>query len=245
MRYFIQLSYNGKNYHGWQIQPNALTVQEVLQQTFSTLLQSETAIIGAGRTDTGVHAPFFIAHFDTNTAIPDIDKFVFRLNRFLPKDIAIQKIWQVPDDWHSRFSALSRSYQYKVHFNKNPFLTDSSYFLYGGTLNFEKMNEAANILFEYQDFTSFSKLHTDTKTNNCKIMRAEWTKVGGQHIFTIQADRFLRNMVRAIVGTLLEVGREKISLNNFRKIIEAKDRNKAGTSVPGHALYLVNIEYPK
>jgi len=243
MRYFVYLSYNGTNYHGWQIQPNGISVQEVLEKRFSVLLSENIAITGAGRTDTGVHAVQMVAHFDIEKAIETPILLVGKLNNFLPKDIAIQKIVPVHADVHARFDALSRTYEYRITQQKNPFLTQLAY-QYTHNLDILLMNEAANALFDYIDFTSFSKLHTDVKTNNCKIMRAEWTKNGDMLVFTIQADRFLRNMVRAIVGTLLEVGKGNISVEQFRDIIEQKNRCSAGTSAPAHGLYLVGIEYP-
>lgn len=241
-RYFLQLSYKGTRYFGWQIQPNAVSVQEVLEKTLSTVLRESVAVVGAGRTDTGVHALFYILHFDVLNEITEPDKLVFHLNRFLPADIAIQKIWKVDNEMHARFSAVSRTYKYFISTEKNPFTTETS-FLYTGFLDVDKMNEAARILFYYHDFTSFSKLHTDVKTNNCKIYEAAWKQEDRQLVFTIKADRFLRNMVRAIVGTLLEVGKGKITIDDFKKIIEAKDRGAAGTSVPAQGLFLVDIEY--
>ncbi|MCF6365559.1 MAG: tRNA pseudouridine(38-40) synthase TruA [Bacteroidales bacterium] len=243
MRYFIELSYKGTNYHGWQFQPNAITVQEELEKVFSLLLNSNIKITGAGRTDTGVHAINYIAHIDVNEQIPDIPKLLYKANSFLNQDIAIYDIYKVKDDVHSRFSAISRTYEYRIHKTKNPFLKDVSYYI-NSRLNFEKMNKAAMLLFEYEDFTSFSKLHTDTKTNICKIIKANWKQRGEQMIFTIEADRFLRNMVRAITGTLLEIGKGKINLNDFRKVIESKNRSNAGVSVPAHGLFLTEIRYP-
>jgi len=242
MRYFIQLSYKGTNYHGWQIQPNAISVQEVLMKAFSKILRKQIEIVGAGRTDTGVHASFFIAHFELEQEIQDVDNLIFSLNNVLPFDIAIQKIWRVADDLHARFSALSREYKYFVSTKKNPFSRESAYYFHR-ELNVGKMNQAANLLFNYTDFTSFSKLHTDVFTNNCKIFHAKWTQIDSELIFTIKADRFLRNMVRAIVGTLLNVGLEKISVSDFSDIIESKNRSKAGFSVPAQGLFLTNIEY--
>ena len=243
-RYFIQLSFKGTNYHGWQIQPNAISVQEVLEKSLSTLLREEISVVGAGRTDTGVHASFFVLHFDSLQQDLDSGNFVFKLNRFLPADIGIHKIIKAGNDAHARFSAASRTYQYFVATDKNPFSTDTSFY-YSGNLDMCKMNEAAAILFEYEDFTSFSRLHTDVKTNNCKIFLANWKKEGSQLIFTIKADRFLRNMVRAIVGTLLEVGKGKITVEDFRQIIEKKDRGVAGASAPAQGLFLTDIEYPE
>ncbi|MBN1819692.1 MAG: tRNA pseudouridine(38-40) synthase TruA [Prolixibacteraceae bacterium] len=243
-RYFIQLSYKGTNYHGWQVQPNATSVQEVMERALSTLLREEVAVTGAGRTDTGVHASFFVAHFDSVNSELDNEDFVYRLNNFLPNDIAVKKVWKVPVEAHARFDALSRTYKYFISREKDPFSEETTYrFLY--PLNIEKMNKAAKCLFDYTDFTSFSKLHSDVKTNNCKVMFAEWKEEGSQLIFTIQADRFLRNMVRAIVGTLLEVGKGKIEIEDFKKIIDNKDRGLAGTSAPAHGLFLTEIGYPK
>lgn len=241
-RYAIQLSYHGGRYFGWQRQPKDISVQEVLEKAFSTILREEIAVTGAGRTDTGVHASFYIAHFDTENEISDPVQFVYKLNRFLPADIAIQKIRKVDNEFHARFSAVSRTYQYFISTRKNPFNTYTS-FQYTVPLNVDLMNEAAKILFGFTDFTSFSKLHTDVKTNNCKIYQAEWEKKDEMLVFTIKADRFLRNMVRAIVGTLIEVGKGKITVEDFRKIIESKNRSAAGTSVSPQGLFLVDIEY--
>jgi tRNA pseudouridine38-40 synthase len=242
-RYFIQLSYKGTNYHGWQTQPNAISVQEVLEKTLSTVLRETVEVVGAGRTDTGVHASFFVIHFEVNQQLSNFENLIYKLNSLLPFDIAIQKIWSVDNDLHARFSAISRTYKYYISTKKNPFRTETS-FKYLLPLDIDKMNDAARILAEYNDFTSFSRLHTDVKTNNCTILWAEWEVVETQLIFTIKADRFLRNMVRAIVGTLLEVGKGKLSLNDFRKIIEAKDRATAGASAPAKGLFLVDVEYP-
>jgi len=243
-RYFIQLNYKGTNYHGWQVQPNAVTVQEVMEKTLSTMLREEVAVTGAGRTDTGVHASFFVAHFDSSNPGLDNGDFIYKLNSYLPHDIAGQKIWKVPNDAHARFDALSRTYKYFIAREKNPFTEDRAYrFLL--PLDVGKMNEAAKCLFDYTDFTSFSKLHTDVKTNNCHIYKVGWKQEGTQLVFTIKADRFLRNMARAIVGTLLEVGVGKLGINGFREIIEKKDRGLAGTSAPAHGLFLTGIEYPE
>jgi len=245
MRYFINLSYKGTNYHGWQIQPNAITIQEILQKALSILLKKNTEIIGAGRTDTGVHASFFIAHFDSLIEI-DTTTICFAINRIIPKDIVVHSICLVSNDAHSRFSAISRTYKYYITLKKDPFALETSTYIWGD-LNLKAMNSACKILFEYTDFTSFSKLHTDTMTNNCKIMFANWESIeeSGKLIFTIKADRFLRNMVRAIVGTMLEIGRGKISIVDFRHIIESKNRSNAGVSAPPEGLFLCDIEYPK
>lgn len=245
MRYFMTLAYDGSAYHGWQIQPHSVSVQEQIQNALSTLLQKTVEIVGAGRTDTGVHASKMVAHFDLDEVdYIDCGQMVYRLNKILPRDIAIQRIEPVGDEMHARFSAVSRTYHYYVHTSKNPFLRHYSWQVYGNP-DFELMNRAAETLKEYKDFTSFSKVNTDTKTNDCTISEAYWDKVGdGQWRFTITANRFLRNMVRAIVGTLMEVGRGKMSIEQLRNVVEAKDRCRAGDSVPGNALFLVDVKYP-
>jgi len=242
-RYFIEIMYDGTNYHGWQVQPNSITVQEQLEKAISTVLNKKIGVIGAGRTDTGVHAKQFFAHFDYDSNLLD-GNIVNRLNSFLPEDICIKSIFEVKADAHCRFDATSRTYEYIIYNSKNPFLVSKAYFLYK-TLNIEEMNKAANCLFDFIDFTSFSKLHTQTKTNNCTIKKAVWDQRGDTLVFTIQADRFLRNMVRAIVGTSINVGLGKISIDDFINIIKSKDRAQAGTSVPAHALYLTQVCYPK
>ena len=242
-RYFIQISYKGTNYHGWQIQPNAISVQEVLTKTFSTILRDKIEITGAGRTDTGVHASYFVAHFNSDIAdLHSDNKILFKLNSLLPKDIAIHQILPVMNEAHARFDASSRTYQYYIHQLKDPFLLESSYFL-PQKLSIDIMNKACEFLFQFTDFTSFSKLHTDVKTNNCKITEAFWIQDDHKLIFTITADRFLRNMVRAIVGTLIDIGRNNISQEDFIQIIENKNRSDAGVSVPAHGLFLTNITY--
>ncbi|WP_085535490.1 tRNA pseudouridine(38-40) synthase TruA [Massilibacteroides vaginae] len=243
-RYFIYLGYNGKPFCGWQVQPNGITVQQCIEEALATLFRQPVPIVGAGRTDAGVHARSMVAHFDWSEPIADLPFLVEKLNRLLPKEVAIYRIVPVTPDAHARFDAISRTYHYYITTKKDPFNFDFSYKLHG-TINYAAMNEACHVLFEYTDFTSFSKLHTDVKTNNCRIMHAEWTQEENMWRFTIQADRFLRNMVRAIVGTLLEVGRGKMTINEFRNVIEAKDRNKAGTSVPGQALFLAEVSYPE
>ena len=243
MRYFITLSYDGTAYHGWQIQPNAPSVQETLQGALSTLLRQPVEVVGAGRTDTGVHARMMVAHFDFPGSEDQSDNLAYKLNKLLPYDIAVQNVRPVADDMHARFSAVSRTYHYLLHLHKDPFLRNRSWQIYG-PLDFEAMNRAASLLMEYRDFTSFSKLHTDTKTNDCLITEARWDEVvPGQWRFTITANRFLRNMVRAIVGTLIEVGRGRMTLEEFRQVIERRDRCQAGESVPAHGLYLVDIKY--
>jgi len=243
-RYFIYLGYNGKNFCGWQSQPNGISVQQSIEEALATILRKPVSIVGAGRTDAGVHARLMVAHFDWETPVEDLAFLVEKLNRLLPKDIAIYRIVSVIPEAHARFDATSRTYQYYTISRKDPFHYEFVYKV-PATLDFEAMNAACQVLFEYIDFTSFSKLHTDVKTNNCRIYRAEWKQENDLWVFTIQADRFLRNMVRAIVGTLLEVGRGKLSIDGFRQVIEAKDRGKAGTSAPGHALFLVEIAYPE
>lgn len=243
-RYFIYLGYNGKNYCGWQIQPNGPTIQQSLEEALATLLRRPVPVVGAGRTDAGVHARLMVAHFDWDEPITDLPFLAEKLNRVLPKDIAVYRIVPVIPEAHARFDATSRTYRYYITTDKNPFNYDFVYRI-PGQLDFDAMNEACSVLFDYIDFTSFSKLHTDVKTNNCRIRQAGWKKEGDTWVFTIQADRFLRNMVRAIVGTLLEVGRGKLSVSGFRGVIEAKDRGKAGTSVPGHALFLTDVTYPE
>jgi len=242
-RYFIYLAYNGTNYCGWQNQPNGVSVQQKIEEALRVLLRKPVTITGAGRTDAGVHARLMVAHFDWRGDPVDLNFLNEKMNYLLPKDISVLKILQVAPEAHARFSAISRTYKYYVCIKKDPF-TYPFYYRIKSIIDFEKMNDAAAILFEYADFTSFSKLHTDVRTNNCKIMQAGWMREEASWVFTIQADRFLRNMVRAIVGTLLEVGQGKLSLDDFQQVIESKDRGKAGMSVPGNALFLVDIEYP-
>jgi len=239
-RYFIVLAYNGTNYCGWQNQPNGVAVQEVIEKALSTILRTAVSIVGAGRTDAGVHARRMVAHFDSEKEIRI--ELADRLNRILPNDIVVYNILPVKPDAHARFDAVSRLYRYYVTTGKDPFLYPFRYRVHGA-LDLGMMNSCAKVLLEYQDFTSFSKLHTDVKTNNCKIEEAYWEQNEIQYIFTIKADRFLRNMVRAIVGTLLEAGRNKLDEVGMRRIIEAKDRGVAGHSVPGNALFLEEIEY--
>lgn len=242
-RYFIYLAYDGTAYHGWQIQPNGDSVQAQLMKALSTLLRKDVEVVGAGRTDAGVHAALMVAHFDSDERW-DTSHLSDKLNRLLPPDISVSKIREVRPDAHARFDATSRTYKYYVTTVKYPFNRRYACRLFQKP-DFERMNEAARALFEYTDFTSFSKLHTDVKTNNCRIMKAEWTQEDEYTwVFTIQADRFLRNMVRAVVGTLLEVGRGKLTLEGFRRVIETKDRCKAGSSAPGHALFLTDVTYP-
>ncbi|MDR0365204.1 MAG: tRNA pseudouridine(38-40) synthase TruA [Bacteroidales bacterium] len=244
-RYFLKLAYNGAAYHGWQIQPNAVSVQEVLEQALSALLKASIAVVGCGRTDTGVHASVFFAHFETEI-IFEPKSLVRKLNGFLRENIVIYDCFPVSDELHARFSAEYRIYRYYVSTCKDPFRTQLSYQIFKN-IDFDKMNQAAKVLFDYIDFSAFSKSHTQTMTNNCKILRAEWVQSPNEHLwyFEIEADRFLRNMVRAIVGTLLEIGYGKLTVDAFREIIESKDRREAGVSVPAHALFLYDVGYPK
>lgn len=241
LRYFIEFAYNGKNYFGFQIQPNVISVQETLETALSLLLKSKIEIVGAGRTDSGVHAKKMYAHFEYEGEI-DSDYWTKKLNSYLPKDIVIYRILLVTNVAHARFDATSRTYEYYIHTFKDAFQNEGSWY-YFNSLNIEAMNEACKILLEYTDFESFSKVNTDSYTFNCKITTAFWKEEGNQLIFTITADRFLRNMVRAIVGTIINIGIGKITVADFRKIIESKNRNEAGFSVPAHGLYLVNVEY--
>lgn len=243
-RYFILFSYDGAAYHGWQVQPNARTVQQMLEEALTTLLRTPMTVVGAGRTDAGVNAASMVAHVDLpdNT---DTAQLKYKLNRILPPDIAVSDILPVKRDAHARFDALSRRYCYYVSTAKSPFSRRYAYRL-TGSVDFEAMNRAAALLPEYTDFTSFSKLHTDVKTNNCRIVQAQWRRLDENHwVFEIEADRFLRNMVRAIVGTLLMVGRGKMTLDGFRRVIEQKERCAAGDSAAAEALFLAEVKYPK
>lgn len=242
MRYFLEFSYKGTNYHGWQIQPNAITVQEILEKKMSTLLGEKISVTAAGRTDTGVHAKKMYAHFDYDNL--DKNKFIYRLNSFLPKDIAIHDLIHVKTDAHARFDAVSRKYLYYIHHKKNPFLEEVSWHWKFKELDIDKMNLAAAKLLDFNDFTSFAKLHTDNKTNICKVEKAKWTKQKDQYIFEIEADRFLRNMVRSIVGTLVEIGNNKLSHEDIIEIIEKKDRKFASASAPASGLFLAEVVYP-
>lgn len=266
-RYFLQLSFKGTHYHGWQIQKNAHSVQAELDNALSTILMEKVTTTGCGRTDTGVHAKEFYAHFDLSSEslaragfekenLPagqagrqgletkGLSHFIFKLNGCLPHDIAVQQITKVNSNAHARFDAVSRTYQYFISRKKDPFKMDGAYYLYGN-LDAQLMNRAIKILYNYTDFTCFSKSRTQVKTNNCEITKAKWISNSSLLIFTITANRFLRGMVRAIVGTMIEVGKKKITLDEFRKIIERKKRSDAGYSVPAHGLYLTEVSYPK
>lgn len=242
MRYFVTFSYDGSRYHGWQIQPNGDSVQAQLQRGLSLLLRSDIVVTGAGRTDAGVHARMMVAHFDVQNEIDEL-QLAYKLNKLLPRDIAVSKVEYVADDLHARFSATSRMYRYYLHTEKNPFLSSVSCELHY-PLDFNKMNEAAKMLLEYEDFGAFCKAHADVKTTLCRVTVAEWHQTSpSTWYFEIRANRFLRNMVRAVVGTLIEIGRGRVTLDDFRKIIEGKKRTEAGESMPAHALFLEDITY--
>ena len=241
MRYFIKLAYNGTNYHGWQVQPNASSVQETLNKALSVILNEEINIMGAGRTDTGVHAKEMFAHLDYAPTL-EIESTLHKLNSYLPKDIVIYNIIPVHDDAHARFDAKKRTYHYYITSVKDVFSQEECWYFYQN-LDVELMNQAAEILLDHTDFQCFSKVNTDVNTFNCTISEAYWTQENNQLIFTISADRFLRNMVRAIVGTLVNVGLHKITLSDFNSIIDNKNRNEAGFSVPAQGLFLTKIEY--
>ncbi|MFV0522766.1 MAG: tRNA pseudouridine(38-40) synthase TruA [Mangrovibacterium sp.] len=243
-RYFMELAYKGTSYCGWQVQPEERTVQGDLENALSTICREKIAVVGCGRTDAGVHASYYVAHFNSAKEGLDAPDFTHKLNSFLSKDIALFSIRKVNNDTHARFDACQRTYHYHINIKKNPFTQESSWY-YNRKLDVQLMNKACDILFEYEDFTSFSKLHTDVKTNNCTIYQAFWEEKNNSLKFTISANRFLRNMVRAIVGTLVEVGEGKLSPDDFRAVIEAKDRGRAGKSVPPQALFLADIAYPK
>ncbi len=241
MRYFIKLAYNGTHYHGWQYQPNASSVQETMNKALSVLLHTTINLMGAGRTDTGVHAKEMFAHFDFEPSF-DIPNLIHKLNSYLPKDIVVYTIIPVHPEAHCRFDALKRTYEYHIHSLKDPFLHDLSWYFHQ-QLDLDLMNEAAKLLFKHTDFQCFSKVNTDVNTFDCTIFEANWKQENNCLVFTISANRFLRNMVRAIVGTLVNVGLHKITLVDFNAIIESKSRDKAGFSVPAHGLYLTEIEY--
>jgi tRNA pseudouridine38-40 synthase len=242
MRYFIEFAYKGTNYHGWQVQPNGITVQEMLTKALATILQIPIELVGAGRTDTGVHASQMFAHFDYDHGI-EKDVLIFKLNSFLPKDIAVGSIHNVASDAHARFDAKYRTYKYHIHSAKNPFQSDDSWY-FSGKLNLDAMNKACEILKASTNFECFSKVQTDVATFECNITEAKWEKTSKNEIlFTITANRFLRNMVRAIVGTMINIGLEKVSLLQFVEILESNDRKKAGFSAPAHGLYLTKVNY--
>lgn len=243
-RYFIFISYKGTSYHGWQVQPNSVTVQKILNEALGTVLNEKISTTGAGRTDTGVHAIYFCAHFDSSS--PDLattENLIFRLNRYLPEDISVNSIRKVVPDANARYSAISRTYRYYISRIKDPFSDGSSWYLHGD-IDVAAMNKACDLLKNHSDFTSFSRLHSGAKSNICKIYDVRWEESDESLVFTIRADRFLRNMVRAIVGTMAGIGFGKIDLKEFEDIIIARDRCRAGQSAPARGLFLVDIEYP-
>ncbi len=244
LRYFIELSYKGTNYHGWQVQPNAVSIQELLNKALTTIFRTSINVVGAGRTDTGVHAEQLFAHVDFDKAIKT-EKISYKLNSLLPNDIVVEKIIKTTENAHARFDATSRSYEYRIFLGRNPFLIETTLQFNNKKLNVVKMNEAAKFLITYTNFQCFSKSNSNVKTYTCVVRRAEWIQKDKMLIFYITADRFLRNMVRAIVGTLIEVGEGKITIEDFKEIIESKNRCKAGTSVPAQGLFLTQVIYPK
>lgn len=241
MRYCIEFSYNGKNYFGYQIQPNQISVQEELEKALSTILREQIKTTGAGRTDTGVHAKKIFAHLDTEQILED--NLAEKLNAFLPADIAVHRIFRVRDDFHARFDATYRTYEYYIYQGKNPFGTDFSWQIRKKTLDIQKMNDACSILLEYEDFSSFAKVGADNKTNLCKIYKAYWEQNDNEVKFTISANRFLRNMVRAIVGTMVDIGLGKLTPEDLHQVIQNKNRNSAGSSAPAQGLFLVDVGY--
>lgn len=243
-RYFIRLAYKGTNYNGWQVQPNAPTVQAELEKSLSLIIRKEIEIVGCGRTDTGVHASDYYAHFDFEQGIPDTAELVYKLNKFISPDIAIKEIVEVNPEAHARFSATQRVYEYKIVKQKNPFTQGLAYY-YFGNLDIDAMNKAAAILLDIKDFKAFSKAHTDVKTTLCDVTLAQWEEKDDILVFTISANRFLRNMVRAVVGTLLEVGRGKLSMEDFKEVVSSLERSEAGDSAPAEGLYLSKIIYPQ
>ncbi len=243
VRYFLDIAYRGTAFHGWQIQPNASTVQEEINKALSTLLQDTVECLGSGRTDTGVHASQQIAHFDTDKDL-DSDKFQYRLNALLPQEISINAIDLVKDDAHARFDAVSRSYKYHIHKSKSPFKTGLSYF-FNRPVDSTLINEACELINGWQNFQAFSKVHTDVKTFDCTIHHIHWEESNDSHIFSVSANRFLRGMVRAMVGTLLEVGQNKMSIADLKSVLESGVRSNAGRSAPPEGLFLTAVEYPK
>ena len=244
-RYFIHLAYKGTQFHGWQIQPNSVTIQEIVNKALSLLIGETIETVGAGRTDSGVHASSFYAHFDCGREAIHLDpNFVYKLNCILPMDIVVYRIYKMPSNAHARFDAISRTYLYRISQCKNPFTRELTMHFWK-PLDIDLMNKASSLLLTFTDFTSFSKVHTDVKTNNCEIYQALWKKEGDELQFVITANRFLRNMVRAVVGTLLQVGMGKMSIDQFIQVIEQKNRADAGTSVDSQGLHLIKIDYPK
>ena len=242
MRYRLELSYRGTLYHGWQRQPNALSVQEILEEAIVKLLRTPIEIVGAGRTDTGVHARYYVAHFDADNIPFSLPQFAYMLNGILPRDIALHQVLPTTPDFHARFDAVSRTYEYWIARTKDPFLVDGA-FQFSGDLSLTAMQAGAALLLEYNDFASFCKTGTDVHTTLCRLIESQWSVCEHVWIYRVTADRFLRNMVRALVGTLIDLGRGKISLEEFRTIIEAKDRGRAGASAQPQGLYLVDVKY--
>ncbi|MAJ51072.1 MAG: tRNA pseudouridine(38-40) synthase TruA [Flammeovirgaceae bacterium] len=242
MRFFLEISYDGSRYHGWQYQPNAISIQETIEKALGDLLGTKTPIVGSGRTDTGVHASCQIAHFDAENI--DNEKLKFKLNSYLPREIAIHNIHSVTQEAHARFDAISRSYVYYMHLDKNPFKVGTSYYL-RAPVSLSSVTAACTILLNWTDFEGMSKVNTDVNNFNCQITKAEWKEVEGGYVFLVQSNRFLRGMVRALVGTLLEVGTEKMSIDRFGEVLAAKNRAFSGVSVPASGLFLSKVEYPK
>ncbi|MCZ2473973.1 tRNA pseudouridine(38-40) synthase TruA [Aquirufa ecclesiirivi] len=244
-RYLLHFSYDGGFFHGFQIQQNAISVQSELEKALSTIAGISVDLVGSSRTDTGVHAREQFAHFDIfeEANQPKVD-WVYRLNRILPASLAIQAVYQVPDDFHARFDATGRTYEYRISQSKDPFSREYAYW-FEAPLNLEAMNQAAQIFLNHRDFQSFSKVKTDVTTFDCQISRAEWKKEGNLLIFTIQGNRFLRGMVRAVVGTLIEIGLGKWDQADLIRILDAKDRKQAGRAVPAHGLHLIEVAYPE
>lgn len=242
-RYFLKIAYEGTDFCGWQMQPNAATVQQKLQETMQIFCQLYGDTLGCGRTDSGVHARDFYLHFDCASPIDDEGAFIYKLNRVLPDSIAVYQLYKVGNDAHCRFDAMSRTYEYHILQTKNPFIKNAWY--QHTALDIALMNEAGNLLGSYEDFTSFSKSNTQVFTNNCKITQAFWEQRHDTLVFTISANRFLRNMVRAIVGSMVDLGKHKYNLQHFKHIIESKNRSKAGLSVPAQGLFLTQVAYPE
>lgn len=244
MRYFAELRYDGAAYCGWQRQPDQPSVQRTLEQALTTLLRTPTEVVGAGRTDTGVNASYYVAHFDTETPIRDTERLIYKLNFLLPPDIAVAAVTPVPDAAHARFSACEREYRYFIEPRKNPFTRAGSWQYYV-PLDVARMNEAAACLLEFEDFTSFAKLNSNNHTNICHILRAEWVVLpSGTLQFTIRANRFLRNMVRSVVGTLVDVGRGRYTPGEFREIVAARDLSRSSGGAPAQGLFLSDVRYP-
>ena len=243
MRYFAELSYKGTSYCGWQRQPNARSVEQTIEEALSTLLREEIDIVGAGRTDTGVHAAFYVAHFDTSRPIDKPEDFVYHLNSLLPEDVAFRRIYPVADDAHARFDATEREYRYYIQTHKDPFTKQTTWQL-TVPLNLEAMNEAAKVLLATEDFTTFAKLGSNNTNNICHIFRAEWVEIEcGMVVFIFRANRFLRNMVRAVVGTLVDVGRGKITPSEFAEIVASRDLSRSSSSAPASGLFLTDVKY--